>query len=180
MPSDVSEVSDTLTVFDTESHNNGVSRKTNRRGRTSGGKEVAPRPVIGRPPHQPTDKQRQEVQAYASAFIPHEDIAALIGIAHNTLLKHYRDDLALGRARGRRRGATAYVDLLDKRSEKVVLHFAKTELGMREVTENKVHLTNSGPLTIEHYMKMPMEDLRKRIIEIDHILDEAAEEDGEG
>jgi hypothetical protein len=50
----------------------------------------------GRPPHQPTTKDRTYVESLASYGVPEEDIARVMGINHLTLGKHYRRELDLG------------------------------------------------------------------------------------
>jgi len=52
-----------------------------------------------RPRHQPTDKTRAEVQAYAMVGVPHHDLARLVQLSIKTLLKYYRDELDTGKAR---------------------------------------------------------------------------------
>ncbi len=71
----------------------------------------------GRPAHQPTEATRREVRG-AAAFIPHEAIAALVGISNKTLLKHYREELDLGDAQGCLRGAKALSQLIEDGSER--------------------------------------------------------------
>lgn len=46
--------------------------------------------------HVPTDEQRKYVEAMAGFGISEYDIARVIGTDHNTLRKHYRDELDLG------------------------------------------------------------------------------------
>lgn len=50
----------------------------------------------GRPPHEPTDKLRRRVSIAAAAGMRHEDIATGLGIARNTLDKHYEFELSVG------------------------------------------------------------------------------------
>jgi len=47
----------------------------------------------GRPPHEPTEKDRKVVESMASYGIPEKDIARVIGIAVDTLEKWYRYEL---------------------------------------------------------------------------------------
>ena len=75
----------------------------------------------GRPAHQPTEATRREVRG-AAAFIPHEAIAALVGISNKTLLKHYREELDLGDAQGCARGAMALSKLIEEGSERGSAH----------------------------------------------------------
>lgn len=53
-------------------------------------------PAGGRPPYEPTDRQRREAEAMAGFGIPHEDIANLFEIDAKTLRKHYRRELDVG------------------------------------------------------------------------------------
>ena len=49
-------------------------------------------------PHRPTDKTRQQAQSASGLGLPQDQIAALIGIAPETLRKHYDLELGLGKA----------------------------------------------------------------------------------
>lgn len=46
-----------------------------------------------KPPHEPTDKTRAEVEALKSFGVPQSDIARYIGIDPKTLRLHYRDEI---------------------------------------------------------------------------------------
>jgi hypothetical protein len=48
--------------------------------------------------HRPTDKTRQQAQSASGLGLPQDQIAALIGIAPDTLRKHYDLELGLGKA----------------------------------------------------------------------------------
>ena len=50
-------------------------------------------------PHIPTDDYKKQVEASAGLGLPHEQIAALIGIDDKTLRKHYRTELDVGKAK---------------------------------------------------------------------------------
>ena len=49
-------------------------------------------------PHRPTEKQRQQAQSASGLGLPHDQIAALIGISAPTLRIHYELELGLGKA----------------------------------------------------------------------------------
>ena len=53
----------------------------------------------GRPPHQPTTRDRTYVESLASYGVPEDDIARVVGIAPHTLRKHYRDQIENGQIR---------------------------------------------------------------------------------
>ena len=46
-----------------------------------------------KPPHKPTDKDRQNVETMSAVGIPQDDIAAFLEIDPKTLRKHYRQEL---------------------------------------------------------------------------------------
>lgn len=48
---------------------------------------------MGRPAHEPTEKSRAEVTAFAMVGTPQDDIAKYVGIDRKTLTKHYRREL---------------------------------------------------------------------------------------
>ncbi len=48
----------------------------------------------GKPPFEPTDKDRRLVKEMASCGIPQEGIARVIGISKPTLHKHFKEDLS--------------------------------------------------------------------------------------
>src|SRR4051794_8292096 len=52
--------------------------------------------VGGRPSFEPTQSQRQGLEAMAGCGVPEADIAVVIGIAPKTLRKHFRDELDTG------------------------------------------------------------------------------------
>lgn len=51
---------------------------------------------LGRPPWEPSDKERGQVQAWADAGYTQEDIASRIGVDAKTLRKHCRQELDFG------------------------------------------------------------------------------------
>lgn len=50
----------------------------------------------GRPPYQPTDKERAQVKLLAGMGVGTHDIAKVIGMSHPTLHKHFWQELELG------------------------------------------------------------------------------------
>ena len=51
------------------------------------------------PLHEPTDSTRKLAETSSGLGLPHEQIAALIGIDDKTLRKHYREELNQGKAK---------------------------------------------------------------------------------
>jgi hypothetical protein len=58
--------------------------------------EKLPKNKPGPVGHVPTTEQRRQVEMMAAYGIRHGDIAGVIGIDRNTLMKHYRTELDLG------------------------------------------------------------------------------------
>lgn len=55
----------------------------------------------GRPPFEPTAAQRRQVAISAGGGMSHEDIALALGIARNTLEKHFQGELSVGASKKR-------------------------------------------------------------------------------
>lgn len=53
---------------------------------------------MARPCHEPTDHMRRQVRGMSGLAVPQEDIARMMEIHIETLLKYYAADLAAGRA----------------------------------------------------------------------------------
>jgi hypothetical protein len=54
---------------------------------------------MGRPEHKPTAETKQQAETLSGLGLPHDQIAAIIGISDETLRKHYGTELRLGKAR---------------------------------------------------------------------------------
>jgi hypothetical protein len=52
--------------------------------------------VSGRPPFEPTDKQREHVETLTGLMVPQETVARIIGIDKKTLRKYFRAELDNG------------------------------------------------------------------------------------
>jgi DNA-binding CsgD family transcriptional regulator len=62
-------------------------------------KASAPPPAKpGRPAYVPTDKDRGTVRLMVSGGITYDRIAALLGISESTLERHFKSDIAMGKA----------------------------------------------------------------------------------
>jgi DNA-binding transcriptional ArsR family regulator len=95
---------------------------------------------IGRPPHQPTDKLRGQVEGMAGVGSPRDEIALVLGISENTLRKHYAHELEVGLAKARARARHSLYQLaVDEKNVTALIFYAKTQLGMTE--KNALDLT---------------------------------------
>jgi hypothetical protein len=52
--------------------------------------------MSGRPPHEPTEKDRKTVESMTGYGVPEDDIARVLGIARMTLRKWYSHELETG------------------------------------------------------------------------------------
>ncbi|AEH78360.1 hypothetical protein SM11_chr1083 [Sinorhizobium meliloti SM11] len=59
---------------------------------------MSKRKQAGRPPHEPSEKDRKMVEVLSGFAVPTKDIAEVVGITQATLFKHYRDQLRRGGA----------------------------------------------------------------------------------
>ena len=53
----------------------------------------------GRPSHEPTARDRQTVEMLCALNINHEHIAEIIGVSDETLRKHYRKEIDIGKSK---------------------------------------------------------------------------------
>ncbi|MFZ4748691.1 MAG: hypothetical protein ACOYLK_17710 [Sphingomonas sp.] len=69
------------------------------RKRAAGGPAMTAKNKGGRPSHAPTPEQRKQVELMSAYGIKQAEIAGVLGIDRNTLMKHYREELDLGTAK---------------------------------------------------------------------------------
>jgi hypothetical protein len=113
--------------------------------------------------YQPNEPHRTTVRTLAGYQTPHKDIARMIGVSYNTLLKYYRaeldEGLALGNAMVARSlheqavGRPAEVDKDGrvireelKPDKSAAIFLGKVRLGMRETSRFEVSGPNGGPI----------------------------------
>ena len=94
-------------------------------------------------PHEPTDTTRTVVHALAAFGVTHEDIAADLRISADTLVRHYRRDLDLGRIEATARVAERLYRLATqeeatKASVIAMIFWLKCRAGWREVRRHEV------------------------------------------
>lgn len=85
--------------------------------------------------HEPTDRQRAEVEAYAAVGVPQEDIARLIGISKPTLYDRYRDELDLGKAKANAQVAKTLFREAVNGNMTAAIFWMKAQAGWREKHE---------------------------------------------
>lgn len=103
----------------------------------------------GRPPHQPTDAQRKQVEAMAGYGIPEIDIARSVGISDMTLRKYYRSELDNGVTKANSAVAQSlYKKATSDGSQSVTaaIFWLKTRAGWKETVVNEHTGPNGGPI----------------------------------
>jgi len=91
--------------------------------------------------HKPTDEQRKLVETSAGLGLPHEQIAALIGIEDKTLRKHYRAELDLGKAKASAQIAKTLFNKAQSGDTTALIWWTKAQMRWAETQKQEV----SGP-----------------------------------
>ena len=94
----------------------------------------------GRPPHEPTEAIRKQVESMCGFGIPELDIARSIGISDVTLRKYYRDELDNGTTKANAAVAQSlYKKALGDNSSSVTaaIFWLKTRAGWKETVVNE-------------------------------------------
>ena len=87
---------------------------------------------MGRPPFEPSDQQRQQVQTLAGAGNESDVIAAVIGISEPTLRKYFWPELVQGRLLGRAANTQRLIASARKGNVTAMIWLDKTRYGVRE------------------------------------------------
>lgn len=96
--------------------------------------------------HEPTAETRKLVETSSGLGLPHESIAALIGIDDKTLRKHYREELDIGKAKANGQIAkTLYQKALSGDTASLIW-WTKAQMRWSETVKNEVTGANGEPL----------------------------------
>jgi hypothetical protein len=130
---------------------------------------------VGRPPHEPTDRQREQVQGLAALWVPQRAIASFLGISENTLRRHYPDELEHGAALGDIALGTCFRAKLEAGDTAAVIYATKIRFGWSERMKLEHSGPNGGPLQAEHYLAIPPDQRRQTLQALaDRVLGPAA------
>ena len=102
--------------------------------------------MAGRKPHQPTDADREKVQAMAGYGLPQEQIAKVMRISAPTLRKHYADELERGSAVANSLVAESLFKQARNGNTAAMIFWAKTRMGWRE-TMTLDHQSSDGSMS---------------------------------
>jgi len=108
-----------------------------------------------KPPHAPTDAQRQTVQLHTTVGTPQPVIARLLGITEKTLRKYYRDELDLAKAKANATIGGALFNKAKSGDTTAMIFWMKTQAGWKETSI----VEGSGP-NGEHLHKVGIDATR--------------------
>ena len=104
----------------------------------------------GRPPHQPTEQLRKEVEGMAGVGVPQPDICKILGISLPTLHKHYPAELDRGMAKADAEVRRSLFLMATKdKNVTAAIFWAKVRLGWNEKQMLEVTGKDGGPVQIE-------------------------------
>ena len=102
----------------------------------------------------PTDAQRQMVRAMSGYGVPHVDIALVLSVAKDTLLKHCRHDLDIGMATANAKVAQSLFAMATVPPEQATssnvaaaIFWTKARMGWREKLSVETLDENGNPVT---------------------------------
>jgi hypothetical protein len=106
----------------------------------------------GRPPHEPTDKIRSQVEALVGYGIPAVEIAMMVGISDETLRKYYREEIDTGTAKANAKVAQSLYQKATGDGASAVtaaIFWLKTRAGWKETIVNENVGKDGGPIQVE-------------------------------
>lgn len=92
----------------------------------------------------PTPEERKQVEAMAGYGVPHEQIATLIGedgIDADTLKKHFRKELAQGKAKANAKVGQTLFQKATAGDTTAAIWWSKTQMGWKDTQAHEI----SGP-----------------------------------
>ena len=93
-------------------------------------------------PHKPTDDLRRQVEQASGLGLPHDQIAALVGISDETLRKYYGPELAIGKAKASAQVAkTLFNKAVQGGDTTAMIWWTKAQMRWAETQRHE----NSGP-----------------------------------
>jgi hypothetical protein len=111
----------------------------------------------GRPTHQPTDQTRKQVAMLSGFGLTLENVARVIGIDYKTLMKHYAEEVELGKAQVQAQVVSALFQNIKNGNVAAQIFWCKTQLGWKE----KVTISVDRPLPRAEFVigSEPMPDV---------------------
>lgn len=96
--------------------------------------------------HQPTDESRKLVETSSGLGLPHESIAALLGIDDKTLRKYYREELDIGKAKAHGQIAKTLYQKALAGDTTSLIWWTKSQMRWSETVKQEVTGADGEPL----------------------------------
>lgn len=96
--------------------------------------------------YDPNEKDLQLVTQMAAVGINHEQIAAVIGITHETLVKYYKEPLETSKSKAITKVAGTLYNKALKGDNACMIFYLKTQGGWRETTHHEVTGKDGAPM----------------------------------
>lgn len=145
------------------------------------GEPRRPRPYkAGKPDHIPTDKLRRQVESLVGLGMPHRDVCRIMGLGHSTLLKYYRAELDVGKAKANAQVAGFLFANAKKGNVAAQIFWLKVQAEWREPPKQFEH--EHGVIRLDQLSKLSDEKLAalEEILESAGAVAADGGEDGEG
>lgn len=92
----------------------------------------------GRPPHLPTADTRNKVYTLSTVGTRHEDIASVLGISHDTLVKYYKEELDKGRIEANASVAETLFKQAKEGNTTAMIFWLKSRAKWKETSQHEI------------------------------------------
>lgn len=92
----------------------------------------------GRPPHLPTSDTRNKVYMLSTVGTRHEDIASVLSITHDTLVKYYKEELDKGRIEANASVAETLFKQAKEGNTTAMIFWLKSRARWKESTQHEI------------------------------------------
>jgi hypothetical protein len=92
----------------------------------------------GRPPHLPTADTRNRVYILSTVGTRHEDIATVLSISHDTLVKYYKEELDKGRIEANASVAETLFKQAKEGNTTAMIFWLKSRAKWKESTQHEI------------------------------------------
>lgn len=104
--------------------------------------------TAGRPPLEPTDADRRQVEALSGYGVPMEQIAVLVcgGIDSDTLRKHFKNELTQGKAKANSKVGQTLFQKAIAGDTTAAIWWSKTQMRWKETVVNEHSGQDGNPI----------------------------------
>ena len=92
----------------------------------------------GRPPHLPNEDTRIKVYTLSTVGTRHEDIASVLGISHDTLVKYYKEELDKGRIEANASVAETLFKQAKEGNTTAMIFWLKSRAKWKETSQHEI------------------------------------------